>query len=139
ADLLVLSLRISAILSTMLPGCPSSSCLSGGQYDLSFRYPCTMSTDLPSIRNNLCRTSLIKCQTDRHCMKDFRITVRFPAELHRRLKAAARRSGTRESDLVRTAVQRQLAAQEDLLTAYDRARNAKLIGLVQGADRDLST
>ena len=71
-------------------------------------------------------------------MKDYRITVRFPAELRRRLKAAARRSGTRESDLVRTAVQRQLA-EEDLLTAYDRAKTAKLIGLVQGAARDLST
>jgi hypothetical protein len=33
-------------------------------------------------------------------MKDYRITVRFPAELRRRLKASARRSGTRESDLV---------------------------------------
>jgi len=36
-------------------------------------------------------------------MKDCRITVRFPPELRRRLKAAARRSGTRESDLVRGA------------------------------------
>ena len=46
-------------------------------------------------------------------MKDHRITVRFPAEMRRRLKAAARRRGTRESDLVRGAVERQLAAEEE--------------------------
>jgi len=72
-------------------------------------------------------------------MKDYRITVRFPAELRRRLKAAARRSGTRESDLVRSAVERQLAAEEDALTAYERAKKAELIGAVRGAARDLST
>ena len=72
-------------------------------------------------------------------MKDYRITVRVPAELRRRLKAAARRIGTRESDLVRTAVERQLAAEEDALTAYEHAKKAELIGAVQGATRDLST
>ena len=72
-------------------------------------------------------------------MKDHRITVRFPAELRRRLKAAARRQGTRESDLVRSAVERQLAAEEDALTAYERAEKAELIGTVRGAARDLST
>lgn len=72
-------------------------------------------------------------------MKDYRITVRFPAELRRRLKAAARRSGTRESDLVRTAVERQLSAEEDALTAYEHAKKAGLVGAVQGATRDLST
>jgi predicted DNA-binding protein len=50
-------------------------------------------------------------------MKDYRITVRFPAKLRQRLKAAARRSGTPESDLVRGAVERQLAAEDDSLTA----------------------
>jgi len=34
-------------------------------------------------------------------MKDGRITVRFPADLGRRLKQAAHSSGTRASDLVR--------------------------------------
>jgi predicted DNA-binding protein len=72
-------------------------------------------------------------------MKDDRITVRFPAELRRRLKAAARRTGTRESDLVRGAVERQLAADDDTLTAYDHAKKAGLIGAVRGASRDLST
>jgi predicted DNA-binding protein len=72
-------------------------------------------------------------------MKDYRITVRFPPELRRRLKAAARRSRTRESDLVRGAVELQLAAEEDSLTAYEHAKKARLIGAVKGATRDLST
>jgi predicted DNA-binding protein len=72
-------------------------------------------------------------------MKDDRITVRFPPELRRRLKAAAQRSGTRESDLVRGAVELQLAAEENSLTAYDRAKKAGLIGTVKGTTRDLST
>jgi Arc/MetJ-type ribon-helix-helix transcriptional regulator len=72
-------------------------------------------------------------------MKDYRITVRFPAGLRQQLKAAAERTGTRESDLVRAAVERQLAREDKALTAYDRARRAGLIGAVRGASRDLST
>ena len=72
-------------------------------------------------------------------MKDFRITVRFPAELRGRLKAAARRSGTRESDLVRRAVERQLAIEEKPVTAYDLAVKAGIIGAGRGAAGDLST
>jgi metal-responsive CopG/Arc/MetJ family transcriptional regulator len=72
-------------------------------------------------------------------MKADRITVRFPAELRRRLKDAARRSGTRESDLVRGAVERRLAAEDAALTPYEHAKKAGLIGIVRGASRDLST
>ena len=72
-------------------------------------------------------------------MNDQRITVRFPAELRLRLKAAALRSGTRESDLVRGAVERQLMAEDDTLTAFEHAKKAGLIGAVRKADRDLST
>jgi predicted DNA-binding protein len=72
-------------------------------------------------------------------MKDYRITVRFPAELRQRLKTAAHRSGTRQSDLVRAAVERQLAAEDDALTAYEHAKKAGLIGEVKGANQDLST
>ena len=72
-------------------------------------------------------------------MKSYRITVRFPAELRQRLKSAARRTGTRESGLIRAAVERQLAAEEDTLTAYEHAEKAGLIGIVKGASRDLST
>jgi predicted DNA-binding protein len=72
-------------------------------------------------------------------MKDRRITVRFPVELRQRLKHAARRSGKGESDIVRGAVERQFAAEDAEVTAYDRAKKAGLIGAVRGAARDLST
>ena len=72
-------------------------------------------------------------------MKDQRITVRFSPEMRRRLKAAARHGGTRESDLVRDAVERHLAAEEGAVTAYERARKAGLIGAAKGTIRDLST
>ena len=68
-----------------------------------------------------------------------RITVRLPAELRERLKAAARRRGTRESDLVRKAVERQLAAGEKPVTACDLAKKAGIIGIVKDGPRDLST
>ncbi len=71
-------------------------------------------------------------------MRDCRITVRFPVELRRRLKDAARRSGTRESAFIRRAVEHRLAA-DDAITAYERAEKAGLIGAVRGARRDLGT
>jgi Arc/MetJ-type ribon-helix-helix transcriptional regulator len=72
-------------------------------------------------------------------MKDQRITVRFSPETRRRLKAAARRGGKRESDLVRSAVELHLAAEAGSLTAYEHAKKAGLIGAAQGTIRDLST
>jgi predicted DNA-binding protein len=72
-------------------------------------------------------------------MKDHRVTVRFPAELRQKLKDAAHRTRTRESELVRGAVERQLAAEEEALTAYEHVRKAGLIGAVRGAAPDLST
>jgi len=72
-------------------------------------------------------------------MKDRRITVRLPVELRQRLKQAARRSGKGESDIVRGAVERQFAAEDAEVTAYDHAKKAGLIGAVRGAARDLSS
>ena len=72
-------------------------------------------------------------------MKDCRITLRLSAELRRRLKDAAERNGTREADIVRRAVERQFAAENEGNTAYDYAKEAGLIGAVRGASRDLST
>jgi predicted DNA-binding protein len=72
-------------------------------------------------------------------MKDHRVTVRFSQDLRRRLKASARRNGTRESDVVREAVELKLAAEECSFTAYDYAAKAGLIGAVKGTVRDLST
>ena len=65
-------------------------------------------------------------------MKDHRVTVRFPAKLRQRLKAAAQRSGRRESDLVRGAVERQLAVEDHALPAFEHAKKAGLIGAVRG-------
>ncbi len=72
-------------------------------------------------------------------MNDYRITVRLPVELRRRLRDAAHLSGTRESEIVRGAVERHLKAEDDALTAYEHATKAGLVGAVRGADRDLST
>ena len=72
-------------------------------------------------------------------MKETRVTVRFPAELRQRLKVAARRSGARESDLVREAVEERLATEDAELTPYDYAKKAGLIGAVRQGPRDLST
>jgi Arc/MetJ-type ribon-helix-helix transcriptional regulator len=72
-------------------------------------------------------------------MKDQRITVRFSPELRRRIQAAARRAGRRESDVIRDAVELQLAAEERGLTAYEQAKRAGLIGAAKGKVRDLST
>ena len=72
-------------------------------------------------------------------MKQYRVSVRFSAELRKRLAAAARRTGVRESELVRDAVENHLAAEDKKLTAYDLANAAGLIGTVKGAAPDLST
>lgn len=72
-------------------------------------------------------------------MRDSRLTVRLAPELRKRLRNVARRNGQRESDLVRAAVERQLAAEDKMLSAYDDARTAGLIGAARGAVRDLST
>lgn len=72
-------------------------------------------------------------------MKEYRITVRFSAELRRRLRETARRAGVRQSDLIRSAVENQLAAGEEAPSAYDVARKSGLIGVVRGTARDLST
>jgi predicted transcriptional regulator len=72
-------------------------------------------------------------------MRDHRITVRLSAETRRKLKAAARRRGRRESDLVRDAVELRLAEEAGSPSAYEYAKKAGLIGAVKGAPRDLST
>lgn len=72
-------------------------------------------------------------------MKDSRITLRLPAALRQRLKDVAHRKGTRESEFVRAAVERQLASEDTGPTAYDRLKATGLIGSVRGTKRDLST
>ena len=70
-------------------------------------------------------------------MNEARLTVRFPVELRRRLKAEAERRGTRESDLVREAVERQLDAAEPIPTAFDLAKKRGLIGAIRSGVGDL--
>jgi predicted transcriptional regulator len=72
-------------------------------------------------------------------VKNQRITVRFSPEMRRRLQAAARRVGRRESDLIRDAVEMQLSVEENAHTAYDLAKKAGLIGAAKGRLHDLST
>ena len=72
-------------------------------------------------------------------MKDYRLTIRLSAEMHRRLKDSAHRSGTRESEIVRGAVERQFAGEDEKMGAYEWAKKAGMIGVVKGASRDLST
>ena len=50
-------------------------------------------------------------------MKNSRVSVRFSAELRKRLKTIPARTKTRESDLIRKAVERQLTAEENAPTA----------------------
>jgi predicted DNA-binding protein len=72
-------------------------------------------------------------------MKNDRITVRFPAELRRRLKEAAHRNGARESEIVREPVERQFTAEDEEIAVYEHVQKAGLIGAVRGVSRDLST
>jgi predicted transcriptional regulator len=72
-------------------------------------------------------------------MKGERITVRLSAELRRRLKDAAQRDGTRESEIVRKAIARQFAQEGAQITAYERAEKARLIGPIRDLSPDLST
>ena len=55
-------------------------------------------------------------------MKDQRITVRFSPEMRSRLKAAARRGGTRESDIVRNAGHEVVGIAATEKTAVDLAK-----------------
>jgi metal-responsive CopG/Arc/MetJ family transcriptional regulator len=72
-------------------------------------------------------------------MNESRITVRFPAALRRSLKNLARRTGTRESDLIRKAVERHLETEQEAPTIYEYAKRAGVIGIIGDAPHDLST
>ncbi len=72
-------------------------------------------------------------------MNDYRLTVRLSADLRQRLKSAAKRRGTAESEVIREAVERQLATERPMLSAFDRMQESGLIGLVRQAPSDLST
>jgi metal-responsive CopG/Arc/MetJ family transcriptional regulator len=72
-------------------------------------------------------------------MNDYRVTVRLSSDLRQRLKSAAKRRGTAESELVREAVENQLATENPEPSAFELMEESGLIGLVRQAPSDLST
>jgi predicted DNA-binding protein len=72
-------------------------------------------------------------------MASQRISVRVPQGIAQRLKERSSATGTRQSDLVREALEKYLSADSEKQTAYDLARKAGLIGCIRGAPKDLST
>jgi len=72
-------------------------------------------------------------------MASQRISVRVPGGIARRLKERSRTTGTRESQVVREALEEYLAKSDGQETAYERAKEAGLIGCIRGGRKDVST
>jgi len=72
-------------------------------------------------------------------MASQRITVRIPQSLGKRLKKQASLKGQPESELVRKALEDYLGGSKPILSAYEIAKQAGLIGCARGGPRDLST
>ena len=72
-------------------------------------------------------------------MASNRITVRIPETLTARLRSRSKAKGSTESDLVREALEKYLAAPTGNRTAYELAEDAGIIGSVKNAPKDLST
>jgi hypothetical protein len=68
-----------------------------------------------------------------------RITVDIDEQLHNKLAALAVQSGLPESAVIRQAIEQFISHQETPVTCYDVAKQAGLIGSVQGLPPDLST
>jgi len=84
---------------------------------------------------------MVYCLTRRReeNMASQRISVRVPRGIAQRLKERSSVTGTRESDVVREALEKYLSSDSEKQTAYDLARKAGLIGCIRGAPKDLST
>jgi len=70
-------------------------------------------------------------------MADTRIILRIDQKTRNRVKRAARLRGVSESQVVREAIENQLAAGSHA-TAYDRVKQARAIGVARGLPADLS-
>ncbi len=94
--------------------------------------------DSPSMRltNMICCLTAIALDAG---MASQRISVRVPGGIARRLKERSRATNTRESQVVRDALEQYLSTNDSEQTTYDLLREAGLIGCVRGAPRDLST
>ncbi|HLG96431.1 MAG TPA: CopG family transcriptional regulator [Bryobacteraceae bacterium] len=69
---------------------------------------------------------------------DSRVTVRLSAELRNRLREEARRTGRRESDLIRDAVDKHLKKKRER-SSYEVFKRAGLIGCIKDGPSDLAT
>lgn len=72
-------------------------------------------------------------------MASHRITIRIPEHLQRRLRNRSRLSGRPESELVREALESHFGQASEARSAYDLAHEARVIGIVKHAPKDLST
>lgn len=72
-------------------------------------------------------------------MASQRISVRVPGGIARRLKERSRSTGTRESQVVREALEEYLSKSDGRESAYDQAKKAGLIGCIRGGRKDVST
>jgi predicted DNA-binding protein len=72
-------------------------------------------------------------------MKEYRLTVRVNADLRQRLSAAAKRSGQKEADVVRVALDKGLDAIKPKESALDRALALGIVGMIKDGPSDLST
>lgn len=72
-------------------------------------------------------------------MASQRISVRVPRGIAQRLKERSRATGTRESEVVRQALEEHLSGNKQKRSAYDLFLEAGLIGCARGAPKDLGT
>jgi predicted DNA-binding protein len=72
-------------------------------------------------------------------MASQRISVRVSPGTARRLKERSRATGTRESDVVREALEQYLSPRHKEQTTYALLKEAGLIGCARGLPKDLST
>src|SRR5215475_10944452 len=72
-------------------------------------------------------------------MSSQRITVRVSKALGARLRARSRAKGKTPSDLVRVAIENYLDHDPGAPSAYDRAKEAGLIGCIKDGPKDLAT
>jgi hypothetical protein len=72
-------------------------------------------------------------------MASQRISVRVPRGIAQRLKERSRATGTRESEVVRQALEEHLSGHKQKRSAYDLFLEAGLIGCARGAPKDLAT
>lgn len=71
-------------------------------------------------------------------MASSRISVRIPQKLTARLRAQSRARGATESEVIREALEKYLEVPGEGRSAYELARQAEVIGIMEGP-ADLST